>query len=76
MNILVLSTSCSSSVGPDLMSEKAAIDMAKEEFGLVQIDLVELSAAGPVYRLVMGQTAEGKKVAAWSAFVVHIERSR
>ena len=62
--ICLLLVSCSKA-GPDLVSQRKAINLAKKELGLVEIQQVELSTALPIYHMVIGKTADGTEMAVW-----------
>lgn len=51
--------------GPGLVSEEETAKIAKDQGGIAQIDSIEMSTAGPVYRVVFGTDLHGRKLAVW-----------
>ena len=51
--------------GPELSSEYEAINLAKEKVGLTDINSVELTTAGPIYRLILGKDNTQQEKAVW-----------
>lgn len=51
--------------GPILLSEHEAINLAREKAGLIDINSVELTTAGPIYRLILGKDSSKQDMAVW-----------
>lgn len=52
-------------VGPNLVSEQVAVQIAVDEIGLRNIHFIELTTVGPVYRVVYGEDEFGNKIVVW-----------
>lgn len=53
------------SPGPKIVSEEQAAKIAKEDANLLDINSIEMSTAGPIYRVVYGKDANGEERAVW-----------
>ena len=56
---------CSQGVGDVIASEEKTIEIAKEHAGIVHVERLEMSTAGPIFRVVFGTDKDGVKKAVW-----------